>query len=387
MLLALFFCLDIATLKLPGLIDPHTHLRDPGATHKEDWHSGTCAALAGGFTMVMAMPNTNPPITDAITLVATQRAAAERAVCDYGIHLGAGTDNVAAAAELGPQVTGLKMYLDQTFGPLRLDDLGPLMAHMEQFPKETPILCHAEGRTVAAAIFAAHLFDRPVHICHVSRKDEIELIRAAKDKGINVTCEVTPHHLFLTLDDCAHIGAGKCEVRPMIATRADVDALRANLDIVDWFATDHAPHTLMEKESALPPPGYPGLETALALYLELAHEGLLSLDDLIKKCCDNPCRDLKLPAQENTWIEVDVDAEWVAHGAHMRTRAKWTPFEGRTMRGKVTRVVLRGETVFENDRVLAKPCSGRNVRPATLQTGSDDIVRQLGADEQIRRPI
>lgn len=358
----------MTTLKLPGLIDPHVHLRDPGATHKEDWYSGTAAALAGGFTMVMAMPNTNPPITDAITLAAIQRAAAERAVCDYGIHLGAGSDNVAVAAALAPQVTGLKMYLDQTFGPLRLDDLGPLMAHMEHFPRDVPILCHAEGRTVAAALFVAHLLDRPVHICHVSRKDEIELIRAAKDKGVKVTCEVTPHHLFLTLDDCARIGAGKCEVRPMLATRADVDALRANLEIVDWFATDHAPHTLPEKESAAPPPGYPGLETALALYLELVRQGLLSLDDLIKKCCENPRCLLNLPEQAETWIEVDPDAEWVARGAAMHTRAKWTPLEGRTMRGKVTRVVLRGETVFENDCVLAKPGSGRNVRPVLAAT-------------------
>lgn len=353
----------MTTLKLPGLIDAHVHLRDPGATHKEDWYTGTAAALAGGFTQVLAMPNTNPPITDAETLAATQRAAEARAVCDYGIHLGAGENNVAIAAALAPQVTGLKMYLDQTFGPLRLDDLGSLMAHMEHFPKHIPILCHAEGRTVAAALFVAHLFDRPVHICHVSRKDEIELIRAAKEKGVNVTCEVTPHHLYLTLDDCAHIGAGKCEVRPMIATRADVDALRANLDIVDWFATDHAPHTLFEKESATPPPGYPGLETALPLYLELVRDGLLSLDDLIRKCYENPRRLLNLPAQAETCVEVDADAEWVARGANMHTRAKWTPFEGRTMRGKVTKVVLRGETVFENGTVMAKPGSGRNVRP------------------------
>ena len=126
----------MTTLKLPGLIDPHVHLRDPGATHKEDWYSGTTAALAGGFTTVLAMPNTNPPITDAPTLLATQRAAEERAVCDYGIHLGAGENNVETAATLAPQVTGLKMYLDQTFGPLRLDDLASLMAHMEHFPQE-----------------------------------------------------------------------------------------------------------------------------------------------------------------------------------------------------------------------------------------------------------
>jgi dihydroorotase-like cyclic amidohydrolase len=356
-------------IKLPGLIDPHVHLRDPGATHKEDWYSGTCAALAGGFTVVMDMPNNTPPVTDAQMLAAKQRAASERAVCDYGIHFGAGADNAEIAASLATQCSGLKMYLDQTFGPLRLDSLQSLVSHFSTFPRDVPILCHAEGRTIAAALFVAHICDHPIHICHVSRKDEIELIRAAKEKGVRVTCEVTPHHLFLTLDECAAIGKGKCEVRPMLATRADVDALRANLDIIDCFATDHAPHTLFEKESSNsqnspnPPPGYPGLETALALYLELVSEGIITLDDLMARGYENPRQIFNVPAQAETWIEVDVDAEWIARGANMHTRAKWTPFEGRTMRGKVTRVVLRGETVFANDCVLAKPGSGRNVRP------------------------
>jgi len=353
----------MTTLKLPGLIDPHVHLREPGATHKEDWRSGTAAALAGGFTCVLDMPNNTPPITDAEALRAKQRAASAKAVCDYGIHFGAGAENAELAASLAPQVTGLKMYLDQTFGPLRLDSLHALVAHMEHFPKDVPILCHAEGRTVAAAIFVAQLFDRPVHICHVSRQDEIELIRKAKEKGIRVTCEVTPQHLFLTMEDAAAIGQGRCEVRPMLATRADVRALRANLEIVDCFATDHAPHTLQEKDSPAPPPGYPGLETALALYLELARENILTLDDVIARCYANPRRIFNLPAQDETWIEVDVEAGWIARGAEMQTRAKWTPFEGRTMYGRVTRVVLRGETVFENEKILAAPGTGKNIRP------------------------
>src|SRR5258708_30459194 len=131
----------------------------------------------------------------------------------------------------------------------------------------------------------------------------------------------------------------------MIAARADVEALRANLDIVDCFATDHAPHTLFEKESAQPPPGYPGLETALAIYLELVRENLITLDGLVARCYENPRRIFNVAEQPDTWIEVDMDAKWTARGANMHTRAKWTPFEGRTLRGKVTRVVLRSETV------------------------------------------
>ncbi|TMC57163.1 MAG: hypothetical protein E6J26_06640 [Chloroflexi bacterium] len=349
-------------LKLPGLIDPHVHLRDPGATHKEDFDSGTAAALAGGFSCVMDMPNNTPPLTDGPTLAAKQQAARARARCDYGIHFGAGADNVESAPPFARQCSGLKMYLDQTFGPLRLDELGTLMGHAEHWPHDAPLLCHAEGRTVAAAILAANLFDRSVHICHVSRKDEIELIRTAKGKGLRVTCEVTPHHLFLTEEDIPSIGAGRGEVRPRLAMRADREALRANLDVVDCFATDHAPHTLDEKDSANPPPGFPGLETALALYLELVHEGIITLDELITRCVHNPRRLFGVPEQPGTWIEVDTDEAWVAHGAAMHGRARWTPFEGRRMCGRVKRVVLRGQDAYCDGQVLAAPGSGRDIR-------------------------
>jgi dihydroorotase-like cyclic amidohydrolase len=139
---------------------------------------------------------------------------------------------------------------------------------------------------------------------------------------------------------------------------------------VDCFATDHAPHTVFEKDSAVrpdsqapTPPGYPGLETALALYLELVRQDVITLDDLVARCYENPRRIFDIPPQSATWIEVDTDAEWTARGATMQTRAAWTPFEGWALRGKVCRVVLRGQTVFENDRVLAAPGTGRNVRP------------------------
>jgi carbamoyl-phosphate synthase/aspartate carbamoyltransferase/dihydroorotase len=352
----------MSTLRMPGLVDAHVHLRDPGATHKEDWDSGTAAALAGGFTMVCAMPNTSPPIVDGESLAAAQHAARARARCDYGIYLGANEENARSAPAFSRQVAGLKMYLDQTFGPLRLDSLDALVQHAANWPAESPLLCHAEGRTVPAAILAAHLAGRSLHICHVSRKEEIELIRKAKDKGIQVTCEVTPHHFFLTAEDIPRIGTGRSEVRPRLATAADRDALRANIDVVDCFATDHAPHTPAEKDSETPPPGFPGLETALPLYLALVADGLLVLDALIARVATNPRRIFNLPEQTDTWIEVDPDAEWTARGSEMHSRAAWTPFEGTTLRGRVQRVVLRSQDAFRDGRVLAAPGSGRDVR-------------------------
>lgn len=353
-------------IKLPGLIDPHVHMREPGAAHKEDWDSGTRAALAGGFTAVLAMPNTSPPITDEDSLSLALDAARSKAHCDYAQFVGAGPDNVAAAARLATRAAGLKMYLDQTYGPLRLDEMTLWMEHLAAWPSGSPVVAHAEGRSIAAVILIASLCGRPVHIAHVARKEEILLIRAAKEKGLPVTCEVCPHHLFLSQADFAENGGaltgGRAEVRPRLAAPEDVQALWDNLEVIDCFATDHAPHTLQEKDGPNPPPGFPGLETALPLLLTAVHAGRLSLDDVIARCCTNPRRIFHLPEQPETWVEVDPQVEWVIRGGDTQTRAGWTPFEGVPVRGKVTRVVLRGQVVYQDGAVLAPPGSGRDLR-------------------------
>ena len=187
-------------LKLPGLIDPHVHVREPGQTYKEDWDTVTQSALAGGVTTILAMPNTQPPIFDEATLNLALDAAKQKARCDYGQFLGAGPDNAVKVSALANKAAGLKMYLDSTFGELRLDDMTLWMPHFINFPKSAPIVLHSESRTMAAGILFAAIYDRPVHIAHVSLKEEILLIKAAKEKGIKVTCEVCPHHLFLTKD-------------------------------------------------------------------------------------------------------------------------------------------------------------------------------------------
>jgi carbamoyl-phosphate synthase/aspartate carbamoyltransferase/dihydroorotase len=190
------------------------------------------------------MPNTHPPVTDEETLQMALTAAGSKARCDYAQFLGAGPDNLEFLDQLGPRTAGLKMYLDQTFGPLRLDDMTLWMKHFELWPRNLPIVAHAEGRTMAAVILMAAIFDRPLHLAHVSLREEILLIRAAKEKGMKITCEVAPHHLFLTNADIPSIGMGRSEVRPRLASPADQEALWANLEVIDVFATDHAPHTL-----------------------------------------------------------------------------------------------------------------------------------------------
>ncbi len=355
--------------KLPGLIDPHVHLREPGATHKEDWDTGTSAALAGGFTMVLAMPNTKPPIFDAETLDLALSAARQKAHCDYAQYLGAGPDNAQVAALLAEQAAALKMYLDMTFGQLRLDDMTLWMPHFEKYPKQYPIVAHSESRSMAAAILFAAIYDRPVHIAHISLREEILLIKAAKEKGIKVTCEVCPHHLFLTAPSPnpppnfgEGKGGGRREVRPRLATQSDVDALWENLEAIDCFATDHAPHTLEEKDLEDPPPGFPGLETALPLLLTAVDNGRLTMDDLLSRMYLNPKRIFNLPDQPETWTEIDENAEYEIRASEQFTRCGWTPFEGWKVKGRVRKVVLRGKTAFEDGRILAEAGYGKNIR-------------------------
>jgi carbamoyl-phosphate synthase/aspartate carbamoyltransferase/dihydroorotase len=359
-------------IKLPGLIDPHVHLREPGQTHKEDWDSGTSAALAGGVTMVLAMPNTKPPIFDAATLDLALDAAKEKARCDYAQFLGAGPNNASAGEDgrpplqkIAPHAAGLKMYLDSTFGELRLDDMTLWQSHFQNWLKGMPIVAHSESRSMAAVILMAAIYDRPVHIAHISLKEEVLIIKAAKGRGIKVTCEVCPQHLFLTKEDIpaiSHGHPGRGEVRPRLATKEDVDALWSNLDVIDCFATDHAPHTLAEKDGENPPPGFPGLETLLPLLLIAVSDGRLTIDQIIEKSVINPRRIFNLPEQAETWVEVDEDASYELRAAEMRSRCGWTPFEGWKVKGRVQRVMLRGQEAFKNGKILVEPGYGRNVR-------------------------
>jgi carbamoyl-phosphate synthase / aspartate carbamoyltransferase / dihydroorotase len=355
-------------MNLPGLIDPHVHMREPGAVHKEDWDSGTASALAGGFTVVLAMPNTQPPVVDEQVLEKSLAAAGKKARCDYAQFLGAGPDNLAQLPGLADKAAGLKMYLDQTYGPLRLDEMPLWMDHLSRWPRSRPVAVHAEGRTLAAVILVAALYERPVHLCHVSLREEILLIRAAKEKGLKVTCEVAPHHLFLCDEDIPALGAGRSEVRPRLASPKDRQALWDNLEVIDCFATDHAPHTLLEKDGPHPPPGFPGLETALPLLLTALRQGRLSLEDLVERMYSGPQRIFNLPEQQQTHVEIDPDAEWEIRADQMFSRCAWTPFEGWRVRGRLRRVVLRGREAYRDGQVLVLPGFGNNLRAAVQNT-------------------
>jgi dihydroorotase len=332
-------------ITLPGLIDAHVHLRTPGQTHKEDLATGTRASLAGGFTMVLDMPNTTPPIVDEGTLDDKMRQIEALARCDVRQFLGGTAENVRSARLLAGRAVGLKLYLGQTHGSLFLPHPETTAAHLHHWPGIVAV--HADGWHLAAAIGLARLFDRPLHCCHISRKAEIVLIRQAKERGAKITCEATPHHLFLTADDERALGP-LGYMKPTLATAADRDALWDNLDVIDCVASDHAPHTLEEKKGDDPPPGVPGLETTLPLMLTAVHEGRLTLDRMVALLVDGPRRIYGLPAQPATYIEIDPRERHVLGETQLYTKCGWTPFAGRTAYGRLKKVVLRGQEVYRD---------------------------------------
>jgi dihydroorotase len=348
----------MTTRILPGLLDVHAHLRVPGGDHKETVATGTAAALAGGFTAVLAMPNTSPPITDGLRLAAARKIYGDAARCDVGLFLGATEDNARAAATAAPHACGLKVYFNETFGPLRIERLRPLLDHFETWRPEKPIVLHAEQVGVAMAVGLAATYRQHVHLAHVSLGEEIRLIAAAKDAGLPVTCEVAPHHLFLSTDDLPRLGP-LGDMRPVLASPADRDALWAHLADIDCIATDHAPHTRHEKAGEKPPPGVPGLETALPLMLTAVEGGRLGLDRLIELMSTAPARLFGVATPGESSVEVEIGPTWTLPERGWQTQVDWSPFAGTAVRGRVVRTLLRGAVAYEDGTVKAPPGTGR----------------------------
>ncbi len=344
---------DASVIKLPGLIDVHVHLRDPGQTHKEDFFTGTSAALAGGFTTVVDMPNNTEPIVTVERLHDKRKIAAEKTVSDIGFHYGSLGDNLETFEEAAKYSVGLKLYLNNTTGGYLLD-----VKHLQEiyaaWPKEKVVLLHAEEDVIDIAIESMKDTQRPIHVCHMPSRAILEKIIAAKKAGYPVTCGVCPHHLFLTEADVSELNAyGK--MLPSLKSKADQDFLWENLDYIDIFESDHAPHTHEEKENGAF--GVPGLETTLPLLLMAEKEGKITREQIIEKCHTNPAKIFSLETSDDTYIEVKME-EYVVENENLHTKCGWSPFAGRTVLGKVDKVVIRGAIVLEDGEIIAKAGSG-----------------------------
>jgi dihydroorotase len=328
---------------IPGAVDVHVHLRHPGGSHKETPETGTAAALAGGVVAILAMPNTLPPLATPADLRASLDQIATRIRCDVGAYYGATDTNADMIAEQNAIACGLKIYLNDTYGPLRLETLAAAAQHFSAWPASRPLVVHAEGLMTAAAIGLAAAHRRPVHIAHVSRREEIELIAAAKEAGLPVTCEVTPHHLWLTHADGIALG-GYGEVRPALASAADRDALWSHLNVVDCIATDHAPHSREEKEDVSPPPGMPGLETSLPLLFTAVADGRLTADRAVELLSTTPARLFRIPTPAHSEVRLELGGPWSVPDSGFQTRADWSPFAGMAVRARVVSTTLRGQS-------------------------------------------
>ncbi len=337
--------------RFPGFIDVHVHLREPGGTQKEDFYTGSKSAVAGGFTFIIDMPNNSIPTFSIDRLQEKIQLSKQKAVCDVGFHYGTNGLNVEtfSAAWKNPRVFGLKLYCNHTTGEMLIEDLGVLENIFLAWKSEKPILVHAEGVELAGALALAYLYRRRLHVCHISQKTEVALIRQAKKKGMNITAGVTPHHLFLTADDVAKLGS-KALMKPPLGVKKDQDALWEGLvdGTIDLVETDHAPHTMEEKASDKPPFGVPGLETAAGLLFFAVHQKKISMRDIQNVLYDNPKKIFHIPDQKTTYIELDPQKEYRIGEDGYQTKCGWSPFDGWTAYGKPEHVVLFGKTLLNN---------------------------------------
>src|SRR3989344_4405140 len=216
---------------LPGLIDPHVHLRDPGQTKKEDFYTGACAAIAGGFTTILDMPNNKVPITTLERLEEKISSAEQKTICDIGFYFGSLGDNLDEFEKVKNKVFGLKLYLNETTGNFLIDK-EKLLKIFSSWPSDKPILLHAEDEAVFFVIETVRRVGKRAHFCHISTASDLKQIIKAKEEGLPITCGVTPHHLFLTEKDVKTLGPFG-QMKPPLSSKKDQDFLWKYLRYID----------------------------------------------------------------------------------------------------------------------------------------------------------
>ncbi len=366
---------------LPALIDPHVHFRVPGAEHKEDWITGSKAAIAGGVTTVFDMPNNQPSTIDEQKLHNKKRLIEEQLKesgidLNYHLYFGASPDNLEEIRKVKDEIAGIKMFMGASTGSLLVDkredqekifklagELGLVVAvhaenntEMEKRAKEigetTLVHDHSKIRDREAAIKStkeaiemAENYNTTLYILHGSTKEEVELVREAKDRKLPVYLEVTPHHLFLTEDDYDQLGT-KVQMNPPMRELDDLDALWDGIldGVVDTIGTDHAPHTLEEKSKPYgqAPSGVPGIETYLPLLLDAHNKGRISLEKIVELTRTNIEHIFNIPSN-NDWTIVDLNLVREVKNENLKTKCGWSPFAGRNLKGWPVATVLNSK--------------------------------------------
>lgn len=350
-------------ITLYGVVDPHVHLRSLDWSHKGTFATETAAAIAGGYWAVLDMPNTSPSTIDQTSLKRKLAEISHQAVSDWGLYFGAsGADNSHLYSDITADVCGLKIYNNATTGNLLIDDQHIREKHYQAWVSPKPIAVHAEGETVLDILALVRKYKRRTHFCHISTADEIQYLRAAKQEGLPITVGVTPHHLYLNEQDIYHLGPLGL-MKPELKTSKDQNALWDALaeGLVDVIESDHAPHTLEEKSSPNPPYGVPGLETTLPLLGLAIHEKRLSHTHLINLVSENPRSIFGLNCPPQTYTVLDLSASYEIKRQNLLTACQWSPFEGMRVYGKVAEVWIRGQQVYDGEKILVPSGFGKSV--------------------------
>ena len=366
---------------LPALIDAHVHFRTPGHEHKENWESASLAAVSCGITTVCDMPNNNPPCINLKSLI-DKKDLIEKQLKNakiplrYHLWLGACPSNMEEINKIKTHVIGIKLYMGSTTGTLLMNDNKNLEKLFQIAAREDIIIAiHAEDnniikerkkiygddlnpkihshiRSKKAAVVAtkqaiglAEKYGARIIILHVSTKDELELIREAKKRGVHVFAEACPHHLFLTVDDYEALNS-LAIVNPPLRTKEDSNALmNALLDgTIDTIGSDHAPHTIKEKmrPPQLAAAGVPGIETVLPLLLNAYNEKKISLEKIVELTSVNQTKILKIPKNDDV-VLVDLEKKKQVKNGDLKTKAGWSPFSGKILQGWPVYTILRGQ--------------------------------------------
>ena len=376
-------------LVLPGIIDTQVHFREPGSTDREDLESGSRAAVLGGITSVFEMPNTNPPTSNLIEFEKKLNLAKDRMHCNYAFYFGATPENVDQLSKLKglKGCCGVKLFAGSSTGKLLVakeEDIEKVISNSDRvvsihsedeeilnlrkkFIKEGNVHSHPEWRNNECAMSStrrvvkiAERYNKQIHVLHVTTKEEVDFLAMHKK---NVTFEITPQHLTLYAPDCYDKLGSLAQMNPPIRKKEHYDRLwiAVKNSIVDILGSDHAPHSKEDKSKKYPasPSGMPGVQTILPIMLHHINNKKLSLEQLIKLMCENPCKIFGI--KNKGYIKegfdadltiIDMNKEQTIKNEIMATKCGWTPFHDMTIKGFPVATIINGKTVMSNGKVI-----------------------------------
>ena len=375
---------------LPGIIDTQVHFREPGSTDAEDLESGSRAAVLGGVTSLFEMPNTNPPTSNLVEFEKKLQLAKNRMHSNYAFYFGATPENTEQLSQLKnlKGCCGVKLFAGSSTGNLLVDkekDIEKVISNSDRvvsihsedeeilklrkkFIKKGDVHSHPEWRNTESAMCStrrvvkiAERYNKKIHVLHVTTKEEVDFLAMHKK---NVTFETTPQHLTLYAPDCYDKLGTYAQMNPPLRTKDHYDRLWTGIknNIVDVLGSDHAPHTKENKQKEYPnsPSGMPGVQTIFPVMLDHVNNNKLSLEQLIKLMCENPCRIFGIKdkgfIKENFDADltiVDMKKEQTIKNEMIASKCGWTPFNNYKVRGFPIATIVNGSIVMENGKIVS----------------------------------